>query len=196
MTVQAGAVRRLLKPEQEREREALVSVEETGRKALTEMRRLLGVLKEEASPAPLAPQPGMRTLDTLLDQVREAGLPVELSTEGNPVELAPGVDLSAYRIIQEALTNALKHAGPARAWVVVRYGERRSRAPDRERRPERRQGGEQRPRARRHAGARGGVRWRAGERPAGRRRVRRARTAPDRNGGGMTIEARQDGERA
>jgi signal transduction histidine kinase len=124
MTVQAGAVRRLLKPEQEREREALVSVEETGRKALTEMRRLLGVLKEEAAPAPLAPQPGMATLDTLLDQVREAGLPVELSTEGQAVELAPGVDLSAYRIIQEALTNALKHAGPARAWVVVRYGEK------------------------------------------------------------------------
>jgi signal transduction histidine kinase len=124
MTVQAGAVRRLLKPEQEREREALVSVEETGRKALTEMRRLLGVLKEEAAPAPLAPQPGMATLDTLLDQVREAGLPVELSTEGKPVELAPGVDLSAYRIIQEALTNALRHAGPARAWVVVRYGEK------------------------------------------------------------------------
>jgi signal transduction histidine kinase len=124
MTVQAGAVRRLLKPEQEREREALVSVEETGRKALTEMRRLLGVLKEEASPAPLAPQPGMGTLDKLLDQVREAGLPVELSTEGKPVELAPGVDLSAYRIIQEALTNALKHAGPARAWVVVRYGDK------------------------------------------------------------------------
>jgi signal transduction histidine kinase len=124
MTVQAGAVRRLLRPEQEREREALVSVEETGRKALTEMRRLLGVLKEDAAPAPLAPQPGMATLDTLLDQVREAGLPVELTTEGDPVELAPGVDLSAYRIIQEALTNALKHAGPARAWVVVRYGEK------------------------------------------------------------------------
>jgi signal transduction histidine kinase len=124
MTVQAGAVRRLLRPEQEREREALVSVEETGRKALTEMRRLLDVLKEEATPAPLAPQPGMATLDTLLEQVREAGLPVELSTEGDPVELAPGVDLSAYRIIQEALTNALKHAGPARAWVVVRYGEK------------------------------------------------------------------------
>ena len=124
MTVQAGAVRRLLRPEQEREREALVSVEETGRKALTEMRRLLGVLKEEAAPAPLAPQPGMATLDTLLDQVREAGLPVELSTEGKPVELAPGVDLSAYRIIQEALTNALKHAGPARAWVVVRYADK------------------------------------------------------------------------
>jgi signal transduction histidine kinase len=124
MTVQAGAVRRLLTPEQEREREALVSVEETGRQALTEMRRLLGVLKDEAEqerPAPRAPQPGIATLDTLLGQVREAGLPVEMTLEGRPVELPPGVDLSAYRIVQEALTNALKYAGPARAWVVVRY---------------------------------------------------------------------------
>jgi signal transduction histidine kinase len=126
MTVQSGAVRRLLLPEQEREREALKSVEETGRKALTEMRRLLGVLKDESEErrAPLAPQPGMATLETLLDQIREAGLPVELSTEGSPVELPPGVDLSAYRIVQEALTNALKYAGPARAWVVVRYGDK------------------------------------------------------------------------
>jgi signal transduction histidine kinase len=127
MTVQSGAVRRLLHPDQEREREALMSVEETGRKALTEMRRLLGVLQEGAEEergAPLAPQPGMATLDTLLGQIREAGLPVELRTEGAPVELPPGLDLSAYRIVQEALTNALKYAGPARAWVVVRYGDR------------------------------------------------------------------------
>lgn len=123
MTVQAGAVRRLLKPEQDREREALVSVEETGRKALTEMRRLLGVLKQEGEAPALRPQPGIRTLGTLLDQIREAGLPVELITEGDPVELPSGVDLSAYRIVQEALTNALKHAGPARAWVVLRYRE-------------------------------------------------------------------------
>ena len=123
MTVQAGAVRRLLTPEQEREREALVSVEETGRQALTEMRRLLGVLKDEAEErrAPRAPQPGIATLETLLGQVREAGLPVDMTLEGRPVELPPGVDLSAYRIVQEALTNALKYAGPARAWVVVRY---------------------------------------------------------------------------
>ena len=125
MTVQAGAVRRLLQPGQAREREALMSVEETGRKALTEMRRLLGVLKEdeEQKHAPLAPQPGVGTLDTLVEQVREAGLPVELTTEGRAVELPPGVDLSAYRIVQEALTNALKHAGPAHAWVTVRYGD-------------------------------------------------------------------------
>ena len=123
MTVQAGAVRRLLKPEQEREREALVSVEETGRKALTEMRRLLGVLRPEGEAPELAPQPGMRTLGTLIDQVRAAGLPVQLEVEGQAVELPPGVDLSAYRIVQEALTNTLKHAGPAQAWVHVRYGD-------------------------------------------------------------------------
>ena len=124
MTVQAGAVRRLLTPDQQREREALMTVEETGRKALTEMRRLLGVLKQGEAPAPLSPQPGLATLDALLVQVRDAGLPVELAVEGDPVELPPGVDLSAYRIVQEALTNALKYAGPARAWVLVRYGEK------------------------------------------------------------------------
>ncbi len=122
MTVQAGAVRRLLKPDQEREREALLTVEETGRQALTEMRRLLGVLRQSDEKAALAPQPGLATLEQLVAQVREAGLPVELRVEGEEIALPPGIDLSAYRIVQEALTNALKHAGPARAWVVVRYG--------------------------------------------------------------------------
>ena len=122
MTVQAGAVRRLLTPEQEREREALLTVEQTGRQALTEMRRLLGVLRQEGETAALAPQPGLATLSTLVDQVRDAGLPVELTYEGEQLTLPPGVDLSAYRIVQEALTNTLKHAGPAHAWVAVRYG--------------------------------------------------------------------------
>ncbi|HWG56472.1 MAG TPA: sensor histidine kinase [Gaiellaceae bacterium] len=123
MTVQAGAVRRRLQPEQEREREALVAVEETGRQALSEMRRLLGILRRDDEQAELEPQPGLRTLSELVEQVREAGLPVELRVEGDRVDLPPGVDLSAYRIVQEALTNTLKHAGPARAWVAVRYGE-------------------------------------------------------------------------
>ena len=121
MTVQAGAVRRLLAPEQAREREALLTVEETGRQALIEMRRLLGVLRQEGESPALAPQPGLATLDALLQQVRDAGLPVELSVEGDRATLPPGVDLSAYRIVQEALTNTLRHAGPARAWVAVRY---------------------------------------------------------------------------
>ena len=124
MTVQTGAVRRLLTPEQERERETLLGVERTGREALTEMRRLLGMLRATDDEQALAPQPSLRHLDGLVDQMREAGLPVELRVEGTPVELPPGLDLSAYRIVQEALTNALKHAGPARARVVVRFNER------------------------------------------------------------------------
>jgi signal transduction histidine kinase len=121
MTVQAGGVRRLLLPEQTREREALLAIEETGRTALAEMRRLLGILRGANETPSLAPQPGMRTLGALVEQVREAGLPVEYRIEGEPVELPPGIDLSAYRIVQEALTNALRHAGPARARVFVRY---------------------------------------------------------------------------
>jgi signal transduction histidine kinase len=121
MTVQASAVRRLLLPEQEREREALMTVEETGRQALAEMRRLLGIMRAEHETPALSPQPGVKTLPELVEQVRQSGLPVELAVEGEPVPLPPAVDLSAYRIVQEALTNALKHAGPARAWVSIRY---------------------------------------------------------------------------
>jgi signal transduction histidine kinase len=121
MTVQAGAVRRLLTPEQERERQALLAVEETGRTALAEMRRLLGMLRGANETPALAPQPGMATLGALVEQIRDAGLPVEYRVEGEPVVLPPGIDLSAYRIVQEALTNALRHAGPARARVAVRY---------------------------------------------------------------------------
>jgi signal transduction histidine kinase len=124
MTVQAGAVRRLLTPEQERERQALETVEETGRQALAEMRRLVGLLREQHEEVELAPQPGMRTLDILVGTVREAGLPVDLKVEGAPRDLPAGVDLSAYRVVQEALTNALKYAGPAHAWVNVRWGDR------------------------------------------------------------------------
>ena len=121
MTVQAGAVRRLLRPEQERERQALQAVEATGREALTEMRRLVGLLREQGTMPEFAPQPSMRTVDVLVGTVREAGLPVELEVEGEPQELPPGIDLSAYRVIQEALTNALKYAGPAQAWVTIRW---------------------------------------------------------------------------
>jgi signal transduction histidine kinase len=123
MTVQASAVRRLLKPEQEREREALLTVEETGRQALAEMRRMLGIMRSDHEVPALAPQPGLGTLPELVEQVRQSGLPVELSVEGRPVQLPAGVDLSAYRIVQEALTNALRHAGPAHAWVSVRYAD-------------------------------------------------------------------------
>jgi signal transduction histidine kinase len=119
MTMQTGAVRRLLLSEQVRERESLLSVEQTGRDAMSEMRRLVGLLKEEDSAATYSPQPGMQSLDALITTVREAGLPVDVSFEGEPHQLTPGVDLAAFRVIQEALTNARKHADPARAWVRV-----------------------------------------------------------------------------
>jgi signal transduction histidine kinase len=124
MTVQAGGVRRLLREDQVREREALKTIEETGRQALAEMRRMLGMLRSanEQPDAPRTPQPGMTNLASLIGQVRDAGLPVEFRVRGEPAPLPPGIDLSAYRIVQEALTNALKHAGPARAKVEVRWG--------------------------------------------------------------------------
>jgi signal transduction histidine kinase len=122
MTVQASGVRRLLRPDQEREREALLIVEQTGREALAEMRRLVDVLRRpEESPA-LAPQPSLQHLDKLLDQVRESGLDVELKVEGDVAKLPASVDLAAYRLVQEGLTNTLKHAQAHRAEVLVRYG--------------------------------------------------------------------------
>jgi signal transduction histidine kinase len=125
MVVQASGVRRLLNSDQEREREALLSVERIGREALNEMRRMLGVMRagEEQQTAALAPQPGLQHLDRLIAQVEEAGLAVDVRIEGSRQELPPGVDLSAYRIVQEGLTNALKHAKGAHAEVVVRYTE-------------------------------------------------------------------------
>lgn len=122
MTVQASAVRRLLRPEQEREREALLVVEQTGREALAEMRRMVGVLRRPEEAPALAPQPSLQHLDKLVEQAREAGLPVELRVEGDPLLLPSGVDLTAYRLVQEGLTNALKHARAERAHVLVRYG--------------------------------------------------------------------------
>jgi signal transduction histidine kinase len=101
---------------------ALAAIEVTSRAALTELRRLLGVLRQDGDPqASLAPVPGLANLDVLLAEVAEAGLAVRLRVEGTPAPLPPGVDLSAYRIIQEALTNVIKHAGPAHAQVTIRY---------------------------------------------------------------------------
>jgi signal transduction histidine kinase len=121
MTVQASGVRRLLKPEQEREREALLVVEQAGREALAEMRRLVGVLRRPEEGPALAPQPSLQHLDRLVEQAREAGLPVDVQIDGEATELPAGLDLTAYRLVQEALTNAIKHAQATRADVVVRY---------------------------------------------------------------------------
>jgi signal transduction histidine kinase len=122
MTVQASGVRRLLKPDQEREREALLIVEQTGREALAEMRRLVGVLRRPEEAPALAPQPSLAFLDRLVEQVRESGLTVDLKIEGTAKKLPVGVDLAAYRFVQEGLTNTLKHAQATKADVLVRYG--------------------------------------------------------------------------
>jgi signal transduction histidine kinase len=121
MTVQAAGVRSLLRPHQEREREALQVVEQTGREALAEMRRLVGVLRRPEEAPALAPQPSLEHVDKLVEQAREAGLPVALQVEGEPVQLAAGLDLTAYRLVQEGLTNAIKHANAHHAEVLVRY---------------------------------------------------------------------------
>ncbi len=123
MTVQASAVRRLLRPEQRREREALLVVERTGREALAEMRRMVGVLRRPEEAPALAPQPSLEHLDRLVESAREAGLPVDLRVKGEAVQLPAGVDLTAYRLVQEGLTNALKHAEATRAEVLVNYGD-------------------------------------------------------------------------
>ena len=104
-----------------RTREVLQTIEHIGRSALTELRRLVGMLRTDSADM-LAPQPRLADLGTLLTQVREAGLTVEFHVEGESRELPVGIELSAYRIVQEALTNALKHAGQARAAVRLRYG--------------------------------------------------------------------------
>jgi signal transduction histidine kinase len=119
--VQARGGRRVLDVDVEQARTAFDSIERTGEQALGEMRRLLGMLREEDPDVGRAPQPSLARLDALADDLRSSGLPVEVEVDGNAVELAPGVDLAAYRIVQEALTNTLKHAGPAVARVHVHY---------------------------------------------------------------------------
>jgi signal transduction histidine kinase len=121
MVVQAGAERRTLEGSNDGTREVLETIERTGRSALTEMRRLLGMLRDETD-HPLHPQPGLADVPTLVSQLRDAGLAVRLEMDGDRRELPVGIELSAYRIVQEALTNALKHAGDAEATVHVRYG--------------------------------------------------------------------------
>ena len=123
MTVQASAARRLLKPHQEKEREALLVVEQTGREALAEMRRMVGVLRRPEEAPALAPQPSLEHLDRLIEQTREAGLARRAAGRGRSRAAAGGVDLTAYRLVQEGLTNAIKHARAQHAEVVVRYGD-------------------------------------------------------------------------
>ena len=121
MVVQAGAARLIVRDDPERATEALRSIEVTGRDALAELRRLLGVLRrDEREDLALAPQPGLAELPALVRRFTDAGLAVDLVVEADGRGLPPGADLSAYRIIQEALTNTLKHAAATRARVAVR----------------------------------------------------------------------------
>jgi signal transduction histidine kinase len=132
MVVQAGAARRVLDSSPGDAREALLAVEASGRTAMTELRNLLGLLAPAGEAGPgadpagrggdmeLAPQPGLGQIGALIDRVRAAGLPAELSVAGRR-DLPPGLDLAAYRVVQEALTNVMKHAGQARTTVRIEY---------------------------------------------------------------------------
>ena len=121
MVLQVGAVRHRLPQTDTENRQALGRVEQAGRTALAEMRRLLGAMRSNADGVALGPQPGLDNLDALLADLRGAGLPVQLQLEGDPLPLPRAIDLSAYRIVQEALTNTLKHAHASQADVTVRY---------------------------------------------------------------------------
>ena len=122
MVLQVGAVRHKLPELPDEDKDALEDVERAGRTALTEMRRLLGAMRDRGDQAELEPQPCLENLNALVARVRTAGLPVRLDVEGDPVPLPRALDLSAYRIVQEGLTNVLKHAEASHAEVVVRHG--------------------------------------------------------------------------
>jgi signal transduction histidine kinase len=117
----AGGAQKVFDTHPQRAREAVGSIETSGREALTEMRRLLGVMRTRHGADEREPLPGLAQLPALVAQIRRAGLWVDLRIEGPPQPLDAGVELSAYRIVQEALTNSLKHAGPAHADVLIRY---------------------------------------------------------------------------
>lgn len=121
MVVQAGAAGEVLTAAPDQARAPLESIQVTGRQALVELRRLLGVLRTDERAPQLAPQPGLADVAALAQRVREAGVPVQLAVEGRRNGVPPGLDVAAYRIVQEALTNVLKHAEATRADVAIRY---------------------------------------------------------------------------
>ena len=153
MTIQASAVRRVLTADQAKERDALLAVEQTGREALAEMRRLVGILRLTDDAPGLEPQPGLGQVPKLVAQARELGLAVELRVEGEPAPLPPGVDLTAYRLVQEGLTNARKHSNASRTDVRLRYDGRCHRSGGVRRRQGRGRGRRRRAGAGRHARA-------------------------------------------
>jgi signal transduction histidine kinase len=121
--LQAGAAEELLKTDPERAAMALRSIQEMGREAIGEMRRMLGIIREDGATGPAPPQPRLSDLGALVERAGGPGIDARLVIEGDVAELAPGLELSAYRIVQEALTNVTKHAAASRVVVSVRYGE-------------------------------------------------------------------------
>jgi signal transduction histidine kinase len=122
MVVQAGAAEEVLERRPDTVRAALAAIGATGRDALVDLRRLLGLLRQGDLAPALQPRPGVADLEALVAQVRSAGLPVTLRVSGSAADLPPGIDLAAFRVVQEALTNTLKHAGPATAEVTIHCG--------------------------------------------------------------------------
>ena len=121
MGIQAGAARRILKRQPEKANDVLSQIEASSRQAVAELQRLLGFLREQNQVDDISPQPSLKQLDILFNQMRLTGLSISFKIEGEEMPLRPGVDFSAYRIVQEALTNTLKHAGPVSADVTIRY---------------------------------------------------------------------------
>ena len=122
ISVQSTAGAHVIEEKPEEARRALAAISEASHSALDEMRRLLGVLRDDDYDASRVPMPGLKDLPSLLDQIRSAGPSVDSEMRGEPVELAPGLDLTAYRIVQESLTNVVKHARAKRARVILSYG--------------------------------------------------------------------------
>ncbi|HKF35136.1 MAG TPA: sensor histidine kinase [Jatrophihabitantaceae bacterium] len=124
MVVQAGAARTVLASSPAEAEQALLAVEASGRTAMADLRNLLGLLSPSDDGVALRPQPGLGELDTLIGRVSAAGLPVQLHISGTPRPLAPGANLAAYRVIQEALTNVMRHAGQATTSVSLDWGDK------------------------------------------------------------------------
>jgi signal transduction histidine kinase len=121
MGIQAGAARKVLNKQPDKANEALSTIEASSRQAISELHRLLGFLRPKNQVEGVAPQPSLKYLDILVEEIRNSGLPVEIRIIGKEQTIPEIIDVSAYRIIQEALTNILKHAGPAKATVTLKY---------------------------------------------------------------------------